>query len=243
MDKFIFVDVKKLWKRYMSRILVLSIPFVQFEAVVIFIVWLNSKTPQQPSYYSFVKEILVWGFVSFALFLIIAILISVHLIKAHKKNTFIEIFNRTLVISRHAQTVNNGLKREYYKKLYVTDLTKLKSISIVKGNIVLVAPVREFYEKSSWLYYVLSERGISFDTWWFNYNSSVLRDKIEITDVFLNTPRQIKLIRKISKIETERFLRRQKFHEEMLELAKNSVVRKSMLRKSSLRRNMNRYNR
>lgn len=231
MDKFIFVDVKKLKKKYLTRILVLCIPFVQFFVVVLFIMWLNSMNPQKPTFDSFARTILFWNTLSFVVFLIISLLITAHLIKAHKRNTFIHIFNHTLIISRHVQTVYNGFKREYYKKLYVIDLTKLDSIALVKGNIVIKGHIREFYEKSDWLYYTLSDRGITFDTWWFNYNSSVLINHLELNDIFPNTPKLLKRIRKISKIEKARFERRQKFHEQMLELAKNSVIKKSALRK------------
>jgi len=226
LNKFIFVDTKKLKKRYRSRMFAVSVPFLQLNIVISLFVLFSSEKSHRLDYNIFMAKLILVGFGSLLVVLTAGVVISKHFISVHKKNTFIDITSKSLVVSRHSQTYFNKFKPAYYKKLHIINLSELQSINIVKGKIVIKGKVRTLYEKAEWLIYSCNENGICFDEWWFDRNAGTFSDGIEIPDLFLQTARVVKFVRRASSLEKERVSRRKKYHEKMLEMAKSSVLRK-----------------
>ncbi len=239
MNKFIFADIKRLKKRYRSRLFAVSVPFLQFDIVISLIILKYSRTAHTSEHNAFLLKLLAAGFGALFVVVLTGVIISECLVSFHKRNTFMDITRKTLVISRHSQAYLNKFKVKYYKQLYIIDLAKLTEIRLVKGKIFVKGEIRCLCEKSDWLYYSFSERGIAFDKWWYDLNSGETLTKVEIPDFFKNTADSMKLVRRLSRIEKERIERHKQYHEQMLALAKRSVLQKQRVRKmSDYRRNV-----
>lgn len=220
MNKFICIDTEKLRKRYRNRMIIISIPFVQATLVIMCIVIFNNGKIQETDYYSFLSTLMVicWGSL-FTIYLN-ATLYSSHLIKVQKMNTFIDLSQTTLIFSQHCQTVYQKLKPIYYKKLYIIKLSELEDITLVKGKITVSGKIRCLTERADRLLYNSDRNGISFDTWWFDYNSGTFLRSICILDNFKSTPKLLRLFRRASLLETQRKALRLSIHEEIIKKSK-----------------------
>lgn len=231
MNKFIFVDIKKLKKRYRSIVFAVSVPFFQFIIAIFIVFWFasNKNTNNNMKQYTVFMAI-----VSLSLLIsiiVVGTLISRHFLKVHKKNTFIDISSRILVVSRHSQTYLNKFKQKYQKRLYVIKLSELQSISTAKGKLIVKGKIRFLHEKADWLLYSFNDNGISFEKWWYDNNAGVMMDTLEVPDVFINTNRAVRLVKRLSSLDKERIKRQQKYHDEMLERAKNTPIQRPRKKK------------
>jgi hypothetical protein len=226
MNKFVIPDIKKLKKKYRFRFLAILIPFVQFNVVIAFIIFLNNNYLGKDFPPELLNRVLFTGCSIMILYCLISYLICSHLVNAHKKNTFMEICSNTLVISQHRQTVIRRFRKDYYKNLYILPLTELNKISLSKGKIKVSGKIRAIYDKADRLHYQADEKkGIKFDVWWYDYNSSEELESIEIADVYHNSPRLLKIIRHASSFERARLEKRLKYHNQMLALAQMPIRR------------------
>jgi len=160
------------------------------------------------------------------------IVYSILLIKAHKINTFAEIYSNTLVISVFSQAILKKFRPVYYKSLYVIKLSDIVDISIHKNNIVINSNARYIHDKAERLYYGKGKTDISFDVWWYDYNCTSTTNKVAVPDIFMNSSRFIKAVRRASLSQKARLDRRNKYHEQLMALASKPV-------KSNKRGNLN----
>lgn len=232
-DTFRFVDLKKLKKRYRSLTVAVSVPFFQFVLIIVLLLKFTSESSSVTGFDILAMDLIYIGTALFLSIVIIGIIISKHFLKVHKMNTFIDISSRVLIISRHGQTYLDKFKKKYYKRLYIINLSELESINLVKRKIVIKGKIRILYEKSDWLLYSFTDKGILFDKWWFDNNAGKIVNSVEIPNYFQDAPRLIKLVRRVCRIEKDRIVRHKKYHEQMLELAKNSTLNKTKSNKNS----------
>ena len=234
MRKFFVLDIKKQKRRYRIRTFAFLVPLFQFDLVMLFLYlinvnWLKSTFSQ--------KTLFLILIASFALTFLLLLIISFfcrNLIKAHKINTFIEVCDNTLIISRYSQTVFSGFKKTYYKNIYITKLSELKSISVSKGNIFASGKIRAIYDKADRLHYSYNDKDIQFDCQWYDYNSNKEMNSIHIPDVFSNTPRLLKILRHASSFEKARIERRKQYHEQMMARAKNIPLNRTIKSRVSM---------
>lgn len=224
-DNFIFVSPEKLNKKYIVRLFAVLIPFVQGAVVLVLMLLIDTSL-----YNNVHSQLVIMRFLVIDTFLVLLIFIfgctfKNHLIKCHKKNTYIELIGEYIVISIHGQTVF-GLHRKYYKHLYLMKLSDLTGVSIHKHKIKINGKIRSYYDKSDRLRYNYTDNKFSFDEWWYDYNCAEELDTITISDVFLSPARLLHSIRNVSAIEKTRAEKHRKFHEKMMALA-SSPHRKS----------------
>lgn len=226
MNKFIIPDIKKLRKKYRLRFLGGLIPFIQFNLVVVLMAFINKKYLSNDFPPKILKICLIVGCSATFIYCLSAFLLCHSLIKSHKKNTFIDVLSNFLIISCHKETVINRFKNIYYKNIYIIKLSELKSITLKKRKIIITGKIRMINDKADRLHYTTDEKGnIKFDVWWYNYNSTAELEKIDIHDVYNNSPRVLKMIRHACSFEKARLENRRKYHEQMLRLAKAPIRR------------------
>lgn len=226
MNKFIIPDIKKLRKKYRLRFLGGLIPILQFNLVIVFMIFLNVKYLSNDFPPKLLKICIIIGVSATFLYCLSAFLICHDLIKGHKRNTFIDISDNYLIISCYKQTVINHFKKLYYKDLFIIKLSELKSITLKKRKIIFSGKIRMISDKADRLHYTADgKENISFDVWWYNYNSTAELDLIAIQDVYNSPPRVVKIIRHASSFEKARLEKRKKYHEQMLRLARGPIRR------------------
>lgn len=218
MNRFVFVDLKRLTKTYTTRLVIILIPFVQatIVSVVLYCLNLNEK---------FIKRNLLFTIAKYSV-LISAVIIIVGIsyitfhLKCHKKNTFMELGNRCIIISIHSQTVFNKFKRVYYKKLYVINYKDLDCIRLIKGNIEIFGKINYYYDKSDNLRYTFDNQDqISFDNWWYNNNPSDNITYISINNYYSNCARSLSLARKLTIMEKAVQIKHKMYVENMKNMA------------------------
>ena len=231
MNKFIIPDIKKLRKKYRLRFLGGLIPFLQFNLVVFLMALINRKYLSNDFPPKILKICLIAGCSGTFIYCLFAFLLCHSLIKAHRKNTFIDVLSNYLIISCHKETVINRFKKIYYKNLYIIKLSEIKSITLKKRKIIITGKIRMINDKAERLHYTTDEKGnVKFDVWWYNYNSTAELEKIDIHDVYNNPSRVVKMIRHACSFEKARLENKKKYHEQMLRLAKAPVRRERRLR-------------
>ena len=102
-DLYISFDKKKQVRILRARFLAVLIPFFQFNVVVYALYWVNNSIFYNYAANELIVKILYVGITLTLILLAGVIVYSILLIKAHKINTFAEIYSNTLVISVFSQ--------------------------------------------------------------------------------------------------------------------------------------------
>lgn len=218
MQRFIFSDTKRLRYSYFSRLIAVSIPFLQFSAVMVFFAYFNIVLDG-------ISVQLLWKLCFISLGLIgtidiIFIIYIIHHLNCHRRFTFIELGKKCVVISVHSQTVYDRFKPKYYKKLYVIYYKDIENIRLFKGKIYIKGKINVYYDRSDLLFYKFNYYGISFDNWWYNYNPSETINSLKLKNYYTKTGKILFLIRKLSVYEKAIEAKHKEYTENMLKLAK-----------------------
>ncbi len=234
MDKFIFADAKRLKKNYMMPFIALSIPFWQLTLVVIAVINININKINQVGYYMLTSGALILGLGGLAVIYTAGFLVVHYYAGSHIKHSYIEITPRELIVSRFSQKTWQKFKPVYHKRLYVINYNDLESIRIEKGNIIIKGKIRAYYDKAERLTYSVSAGGIAFDKWWYDYNPLSEHDSLVVKDIFLNTAKAIRLIKKASSFERERLSRFNRYKAKVLEKLPSASAKKKSPPKSAM---------
>lgn len=228
-DSFILVSLQKLKKKYTLRLFAVLIPFIQFDIVLALMIFIDKVLYDNVYSQLLMYRLLVIDTSVLLVIFVYGCLLKSHLIKCHKKNTFIELLGEYIVISIHHQTVL-GLHMKYYKKLYLMKLSDLTSVSIKKHRIIIKGTIKGYYDKAERLRYNYVDNTFKFDEWWYDYNCSENLSQIVITDVFESPARLLHSIRNVSAIEKARAEKHRQYHEKMMALAKSPRKKTRVLR-------------
>lgn len=221
----IHADIKRLERKYGRLIFLLNLPSIAAVISLLIIVYAVLRGAENvPAYiYRTVFFVLYCSAVySFVVTLAVSV-IETLVVRGHKNDTYIEIFNSVMVVSRHSGTgVENGSLCDY-KKLWVIALADIEKVSCLRSKMVISAKARCFEGKSRWLGYETDEKGdIDFDYWWYNENGGENLQNVEFQDVYTYSDRIAQRIIFCSEKCREREIRRQEFRKRMLEIAGRS---------------------
>lgn len=225
MQKMIRVNEKRLVYKYNRRIFLAALPalsvIVSLAVIVfIFIVRLRSEMPVEMYRTIFYASYgsCAYGFIV----CLIGSIIEEVLISAHREHTYIQIAGTVMIISEHVRSVYRDKKWIRYKKLWVVKLADVENAECIRNHLTITANARYFNENVEWLGYEKNEDGgISFDRPWYDVNGGKLVSKIEITDFYTYGDRIARHINHCAQKTRERERRRQEYHREMMEIARN----------------------
>ncbi|MFA5659390.1 MAG: hypothetical protein WC900_08910 [Oscillospiraceae bacterium] len=217
MNKFIFADAKRLKKNCIASFIAVSIPFWQLIIVVVITINYNLGKIKQPGYYKLSAYSLCIGLAGIALVYTAGFLITHHIVSSHVKHSYIEITSRALIISRFSQKTWRKFKPVYYKRLYVIDYKELESLSLFKGKIIVKGKIKTFYDRADRLSYSVSKSGITFDRWWFDYNPLEELSSLCIKDIYKNSSKASRLVKKAAAVERDRLSRFNSYKAKVLE--------------------------
>ena len=219
MTKLFYANIKKLKKRYNKRLFLINILPIAITLTLLIVVWLNKNQVQPILYYYSVLAILTLtvGFSFVTVF--IGSFISARRLKYNELHTFVEIHNKSLLVSKYCQSVSLEGKIIAYKKLWVVNLSKITDIYYYKNNVVIVAPTRLLYEQSDWLTYTHGRRGIKFDKWWYDTNGGKLVSGVRIRNMFSSPQRIARTIQNASGKMQIKDAERKSFRDRMLRIA------------------------
>lgn len=226
MQKMIRVNEKRLVFKYNRRIFLAALPALSVIvslAVIVFIFVIRLKSEMPTEMY---RTIFYAAYASCAYGFIVCLIGSVIeevLISAHREHTYIQIAGTVMIISEHVRSVYQDKKWVRYKKLWVVKLADVENAECIRNHLTITANARYFNENVEWLGYEKNEDGggISFDRPWYDVNGGKIVSKIEITDFYTYGDRIARHINHCAKKTRERERRRQEYHREMMEIAKN----------------------
>ena len=225
MHKMIRVNEKRLAAKYNRRIFLVSLPALSiivslFVIVMVFVVWLDSKMPQE-----MYRTIFYAAYAAFAYGFIVCLIGSIAegiLIRAHREHTYIQIAGSVMIVSQHDRSTFMDWKWIHFKKMWVIKLADVENVECIRNHITITAKARFFNEEADWLSYHKTGDSIEFDRWWYNSNGGKDVSVVEITDFYTYGERIARHITHCARKTRERELRRQAYRKEMLEIAKNA---------------------
>lgn len=227
MKKTFHVNEKILAAKYNRRLFLVNLPSISLiisllAIVLIFYVFGDGKVSIPDVIHSYVFYGTYFCVLYSFIVCLFGSILSEILIKAHKKHTYIEISDSSLVVSEHFQTVFCDGKFRSFKKLWIIDLKDVKNVECLQKSIVITAKARYFNENADWLGYVRTENGVDFDNWWYNCNGGKEVHSVEIHDFYTNSERIAGRILLCSDKIIERTKQREEYRRRMLEIAKNT---------------------
>jgi hypothetical protein len=213
--------------RYTKRMLIIAVPALclLFAAltVTLFVV-----IPDPDGVPRIINRLILSGcsFIVLYLFAVSAVggILSAFCVKMHKSHTFIQINEKSLVISEYADT--DFLTGREFRKLWVCDIRAVDDIIDRKDTITFKLKgssggAQFFREPCEWLTMHESENGLVFDDWTTVSRAEAVY-KFTVPDNFLCTDRLIQRIFLVAGNVREREARRARFREEMLERARKA---------------------
>jgi energy-coupling factor transporter transmembrane protein EcfT len=224
MDKIFRINERKLTIRYNLRIFFAALPaagiiFTAFLLTFAIIIPFPGQLPL--TVYRLLFPILSWSVLYAAVVVTIGSIIETILLRAHKKNSYIQIKGRYLIISEHVQTVFNRGKAVSYKKLYVAEIKDIKDIICKRDSITFVIPADFYSDRADFLEYDFDETGtIKFKFWLADETTRV--NSFTVNDGFTHAERIAQRIFLVAGNVRERNARRERFRREMLERAKSA---------------------
>lgn len=225
MQKMIRVNEKRLAFKYNRRIFLAALPSLSIVVsllgiVLIFIVKLHSNMPMSMYRTIFYAAYAACAY-GFAVCLIGSVIEEI-LISAHRQHTYIQIAGSVMIVSQHTRSVYRDRKWIHYKKMWVVRLEDVENAECIRNHLTITANARYFNENAEWLGYSRTEDGgISFDRKWYDSNGGKTVSKIEITDFYTYGDRIARHINHCAQKTRERQRRREAYHKEMMEIARN----------------------
>lgn len=231
--KTIHSDKKRISAKYNHRLFLLNLPSVAvlisaFAVAAIFFYIADDGSNVPTVIFTTLFYCLYFASLYSFIVCLVGSIISHVFLKAHSEHTYIEISDSYLVISQHDQTVFNEGRFRSYKKLWIIHLKDVEQVECIKNHIIVTAKARYFNEDAEWLHYERGEDGIDFDNWWYNKNGGKDVQSVEITDFYTHGERIVKRILFCSNKVIDRTQRRERFRQEMLEIARNTKKRKGI---------------
>ncbi|MCH5348134.1 MAG: hypothetical protein J1E40_02320 [Oscillospiraceae bacterium] len=227
MKKMIRVNEKRLTAKYNRRMFLAALPAVSvavslFVIVLVFVVRLKAEMPVEmyrtiffAAYFS-----CAYGFVV----CLIGSFTSGVLVRAHQEHTYIQIAGTMMIVSQHVRTIFTDRKWVHYKKMWVVKLADVEKVECIRNHLTITAKARYFNENAAWLGYTVNEdgNGVSFDRCWYDSNGGKNVSVIEITDFYTYGERIARHIDHCARKTRDRETRRQAYHKEMMEIARNA---------------------
>jgi hypothetical protein len=216
------INKKKLSYKYNKQLFLINIPSISIALTLLVIstaILPHGNTPTivyRIVFYT-LNGITAYGFITC---LIGSIKADIR-IKAHTKDTYVEILGSDMVISQHMQTMLQKGKFIHYKKLWVVRLKDIQDAFCTSGLITINAPARLFYQKTDWLKYDSTDNGINFEHWWYNENGGQNVHIVEFIDYYTYGEAIVKRILYCRDKCIEKDERYRHFREEMLNIAAN----------------------
>lgn len=220
MHKLIKVNEKKLLIKYNKRLFLFNLPAISIVLTLLMMTFLPLGE-RPPMYYRFTFAMLNAAcaysfFVTLAGFYIIN-----SRIRAHRKDTYIEIFRSDMIVSRSMGAIFG--KSEGFRKLWVINLEDIEEASCCKGIITLTGKARLITGRGEWLGYSCDDTdGLRFDNWWYDDNGGENVTSVEIGNLFTNPERVAERITLMSERVKERKKRFLSYRSRMLELSEKS---------------------
>jgi hypothetical protein len=147
--------------------------------------------------------------------------INEHRLRGHKENTYIEIYDKNLIISQFVQTAIINKSIRTYKRLWVADIKTIDDIIVKKHTVVFKIKAEYFNDDALFLAYEKSEDGFHFKMW-MPPDAGKKVSSFEITDHYTDSERIAQRIFLVAGNIRARDARRERFRKEMLERAKNA---------------------
>lgn len=223
MRKMIRVNEKRLTAKYNRRIFLAALPAVSMlvsllVVVLLFVTGLDKELPQE-----MYRTIFYVAYAACAYGFVVCLIGSAAaeiLIRAHREHTYIHISGSVMVVSQHTRAVYQDGRWVHYKKMWVIKLADVTNVECIRNHLTINAEARYFNEDASWLGYSETEDGISFDRWWYDVNGGRTVGTVEVTDFYTYGDRIARHIDHCANKIRERNLRRERFRQEMMEIAK-----------------------
>lgn len=223
MRKMIRVNEKRLTAKYNRRIFLAALPAVSMAVsllvvVLLFVTGLDKELPQE-----MYRTIFYVAYAACAYGFVVCLIGSAAaeiLIRAHREHTYIHISGSVMVVSQHTRAVYQDGRWVHYKKMWVIKLADVTNVECIRNHLTINAEARYFNEDARWLGYSETEDGISFDRWWYDVNGGRTVGTVEVTDFYTYGDRIARHIDHCANKIRERNLRRERFRQEMMEIAK-----------------------
>jgi hypothetical protein len=238
MNKKIFtVFERRLRVTYNKRIFIACIPAAAIILIALAVTLFIMLTGIEPiggsdSIPSIIVR-LIFGVCSLALlyaFLVTLIgeIATVMLIKMHKSHSFIQINEKSLVVSAYAE--RDFLTGKVYKRLWVCDIRDIDDIILGSGTITFKLSsgktAKAYREPSEWLAMHENESGgLVFDDWTTVSRGTDVR-KFTVADIYPLSERIAQRIFLVAGNVREKEARRTRFHQDMLSRARKTPAKR-----------------
>ncbi|MGN0666174.1 MAG: hypothetical protein ACI4KF_06570 [Huintestinicola sp.] len=221
MHKLIHADKKRIAQSYKRLLFLLNLPSaaVGLSLVIIVNVVLRDADVPITIYRVLFYALYAAVVISFIATLTVSVAETLSL-RGHGSDTYIEIFDSEMIVSRYSGTGLDNGKLCSYKDLWVIDLNDIENVTCTRNKMIITSKARYFYGKSEWLGYEQGENGDpDFDFWWYNENGGQIIQKVEFKDVYTYSDRIAQRIIFCAEKYKQKQLRRQEFRQRMLEIA------------------------
>jgi hypothetical protein len=152
---------------------------------------------------------------------VISLNLTKHRIAGHRENTYIEIYDKNLIISQFVQTAVINKSVRTYKRLWIADIKTIDDIIVKKRSVIFKIKAKYFNDDADFLAYEKSEDGLRFKKW-MPPDAGKSVTSFEITDNYTDSERIAQRIFLVAGNIRARDARRERFRKEMLERAKNA---------------------
>ena len=230
LHKLFRANEKKLAHRYNKRLLFLNIPSLAAATALLVIVNVVMRLLPSPMelYRAVFYSVNIFIAYSFGVCLAGSVISDIRL-KGHRKHTYIEISDSSIVFSQYEKTVSEGGgKFSEYIKMWIMDLADVEDVYSDRDDLFIKGRARYFCLPADMLDYSVNDGKVEFAHWWNDSFGGQNVHTVKIHDNYTLGERILKRILICSEKYRTNEQKRKEYHDRMLAIAK-SIDRKKGL--------------